>query len=146
MGTGCSNFKDLVNVQEKRMCTYLEFCERYGKLNVLDYMSLTHSIPKEWKTYVCSYADNVVDESVMPTHLVNLINADKGCKHVYWLLINTKLNKQNYNNEIKWMAQYLFRTERGDRLSWTGIYYMAIKAYSRFVLCVELSIYNSSEY
>ena len=47
MGTGCSKFKDLVNVQEKRMYTYIELCERYGKLNVLDYMSLTHSIPKE---------------------------------------------------------------------------------------------------
>ena len=52
-------------------------------------------------------ADNVVDASVMPAHLVNLINAEKGCKHVYWLLINTKLSKQNYNNEIKWMAQDL---------------------------------------
>ena len=60
--------------------------------------------------------------------MVNLINADKGCKHVYWQLINTKLNKQNYNNEIKWMAQDLFRTERGDRLSWTAIYYMAFKS------------------
>ena len=129
MATGCSKFKDLVNVQEKRRYTYNEFCERYGKLNVLDYMSLTHSIPKEWKTYVMNLdADNVVDESVMPAHLVNLINADKCCKHVYWLLINTKLNKQNYNNEIKWMAQDLFRTERGDRLSWTAIYYMAFKA------------------
>ena len=56
---------------------------------------MAHSIPKEWKTYVMNLdADNVVDESVMPAHLVNLINADKGCKHVYWLLINTKLNKQ----------------------------------------------------
>ena len=26
------------------------------------------------------------------------------------------------------MAQDLFRTERGDRLSWTAIYYMAFKA------------------
>ena len=60
MGTGCSKFKDLVNVQEKRMYTYIELCERYGKLNVLDYMSLTHSIPKEWKTYVMTLdADNV---------------------------------------------------------------------------------------
>ena len=78
------------------MHTYIEFCERYmyGKINVLDYMSLRHSLPKEWKTYVMKLdTDNFVDESVMPSsHLVNLINSDKGCKHVYWLLINTKLN------------------------------------------------------
>ena len=72
-------------------------------------------------------ANNVVDESVMPAHLVNLINADKGFRHVYWLLINTKLNKQNYNNEIKWMAKYLFRTEKTNQLSWTAIYYMGLK-------------------
>ena len=59
--------------------------------------------------------------------LVNLINADKGCKHVYWQLINTKLNKDNYDNEIKWMTQYLFSTERGARLSWKAIYYMTFK-------------------
>ena len=59
----------------------------------------------------------------MPAHFVNLINADKGCKHVYWLLINTNLSKDNYNNEIKWMAQDLFSTERGDRLSLKAMYY-----------------------
>ena len=63
----------------------------------------------------------------MPAHLVNLINADSWQTCILAIIINIQLNKDNYDSEIKWMAQDLFSTEKGDRLSWKVIYYMSFK-------------------
>jgi hypothetical protein len=129
IGYGCRKVQDLFNVNEKRMYNYNEFCEKYGRLNVLDYMSLIQSIPKQWKTYLINAEfDNFVDEHVMPAHLIKLIQTEKVCKYVYWLLIYKKTKKNNYTNELKWIDRDILYIENGDRRIWKTFYYMSYKA------------------
>lgn len=126
---GCRWVQDLFNMEQNRWYNYNEFCDKYVKLNVLDYMSLIQTLPKQWSTHLKHLnPDTFVEEHVKSPHLVKIINTDKVCKNVYWSIINYKTSKENYNNEVKWIENVTINIIRGDRNCWKTIYYMPFRA------------------
>ncbi len=123
---GCKKIKDLYNKENRSWYSYVEFMNKFGRINALDYMSVIHSIPRLWKIHI--EQEIFINENIMPIWLTDIITQNKVCKFIYWYVIENQTKQDNYNNEITWSMELDLDFDVRDRVNWSNTYYMANRA------------------
>ena len=115
-------------VQNGRLMTFDECCEKYGQIPWLTYGQIVHAIPKCWKQTLAEDIDNVSDDNISSSanssvisildfsreedniNYFQLLNQKKTCKYVYDHLVrnNSKGNSFLEKYYGKWLTNYQY--------------------------------------
>ena len=78
---------------------YEEFCEKFEvNLNFMDFYSLTHSIPREWKIIIGYKSSKLTSEKLIQKCLSTICKKKSVCQEVYWSFVNSKESPDKYLN------------------------------------------------
>ena len=66
---------------------YEQFCQKFQvNITFINFYSLTHSIPRNWKRIICN--ENMKLDSGSLLQMCNILNMRSVCQGVYWSFIN----------------------------------------------------------
>ena len=103
---------------------YEDFCQKFQvNITFIDFYSLTHSIPGNWKRSISMENTKLGSGSLMQKCMINILNKMSICQWVYWSFINSKQDTNKcMSNWNKVLSLDIPRTE------WQELFSMNFKA------------------
>ena len=89
---------------------YLSFEKKFEiNLNFVDFYSLTHAIPRSWKTNPTQTKIKLDANTVYQKVLNDILSMDKVCKRTYWTFVNIPVGQKfAQNRSISYRLQDIF--------------------------------------